>query len=181
MRDIKSPYCIDILSRRRHSGSELVSNMTSIKVCRTQPVLEIHTHTHAAAQESMCPVQRRLSRSGGLQMFGVPQQLLELQWSVSPGGRGAEAQRRRNRMEHEATLKARGPQHLTLPTACEQTLNQHKSGWRGYMMMTNLNFIISRVQGSFCIGTGLFGNVQYGRTRGSEEKEGSHIEPCVCP
>lgn len=103
-------------------ASKYVLHITS------QAVLEKHTHTHTAAQHRGSWV----SRSGGLQMFGVPQQLLELQWSVSPGGRRAEAQRHRNRMEHEVTTQSlASPQHLkllALPTSCEQTSSQHKGG-----------------------------------------------------
>lgn len=104
----KSPNCNDMLFTRRHSVSQLVPNRTSIKVCFTQPHRLGWKYTHSS------PAQRRVSRSGGLQMFSVPQQLLELQWSVSPEWQRAEAQRNKNRMEHEVTLKAlqsAAPQH----------------------------------------------------------------------
>lgn len=116
MQHVKSPYCNDMLFTRRHSVSQLVPNRTSIKVRFTQPHRLGWKYTHSS------PAQRRVSRSGGLQMFSVPQQLLELQWSVSPEWRRAEAQRNKNRMEHEVTLKA-------LESAAPQTAGPANSLW----------------------------------------------------
>lgn len=73
-------------------------------------------------------------------MFSVPEQLLDLQWKVSPGGRRAEAQRQRNRMEHEVTLKASKP---TAPQTAgtANSLSKHPVNTsQGGGVMTNLNF-----------------------------------------
>lgn len=147
MRHIKSPHCNDMLCTHthRHSGSLLVPNRNSIKVRCTQAHKLGWKYTHSS------PAQRRVSRSGGLQMFSVPQQLLELQWSVSPEGRRAEAQRHRNRMEHEVTLKAVQP-------AAPQTAGPANSLW------ANIESTQDRIGGarwwliwiSSLSGTGLF-------------------------
>lgn len=79
----------------------------------------------------MCSVQKQQQREGScaLQMFSVPLQLLELQRSVSPGGQRAEAQKHKNRMEHEVTLKASEPRAPQTSGTCNN-ISQHKVWWR---------------------------------------------------
>lgn len=129
----------------------------------SQAVLEIHK-IHAAAQ-------RRggwVSRSGGLQMFGVPQQLLELQWSVSPGGRRAEAQPHRNRMEHEVTLKASQPRstsnwwHRQQPVSKHQVNTSQGGGARWWLIWISPFSGTGRWLLHWCV---LLSSVQWARTK----------------
>lgn len=71
---------------------------------------QVHKENVLNAKAAEC-----VSGSCGLQMFSIPLQLLKLQRSVDPEGQGAEAQRHRNRMEHEVTFKVSLPRAPQTP------------------------------------------------------------------